>query len=75
MKTPQYWSPESFEISTYKFPLKDRVNKTYTTSGSDETNLCTYTYNELGFRGDSVKKEGFKTCKALQILKTFLRGL
>lgn len=60
MKMLQYWNPESFEISTYKFCLGERVNKTYTTSGTDETNLCTYTYNELGFRGDSVKKEGFK---------------
>lgn len=60
MKTPQYWNPEEFEISSYKFNLSKRVNKTYTTSGSDNTNLCSYTYNELGFRGDSVKKEGFK---------------
>ena len=24
------------------------------------TTLCTYTYNELGFRGDSIHKDGFK---------------
>jgi hypothetical protein len=60
MKPLKYWNPEGFEISSYRYPLKERVNRTYTTSGSDNTNLCTYTYNELGFRGDSIKKEGFK---------------
>jgi predicted GNAT family N-acyltransferase len=54
MNPLEYWNPEEFEISSYKYSLKERVNKTYTTSGSDNTNLCTYTYNELGFsaRGD-----------------------
>ena len=60
MKPLEYWSPEGFEISSYKYSLKERVNQIYTTSGGDNTNLCTYTYNELGFRGDSIKKEGFK---------------
>ena len=60
MNPLEYWSPEGFEISSYKYSLKERVNQTYTTSGGDNTNLCTYTYNELGFRGDSIKKEGFK---------------
>lgn len=56
----KYWNPDGFEISSYKYSLKERVNQTHTMSGSDNTNLCTYRYNELGFRGDSVKKEGFK---------------
>ena len=60
MNPLEYWNPEGFEISSYKYSLKERVNKKYTTSGNDNTNLCTYTYNELGFRGDSVKKKGFK---------------
>jgi hypothetical protein len=60
MNPLEYWNPEGFEISSYKYSLKERVNQTYTTSGNDNTNLCTYTYNELGFRGDSIKKEGFK---------------
>ena len=60
MNPLQYWNPEGFEISSYKYSLRERVNQTYTTSGGDNTNLCTYTYNELGFRGDSIKKEGFK---------------
>ena len=45
---------------TLYFFIKDRINKTKTTSGSDLTGLCNYTYNELGFRGDSIKKDGFK---------------
>jgi hypothetical protein len=60
MKPLKYWTSDGFEISSFKYSLKERVNKSYTTSGNDNTNLCTYTYNELGFRGDSVKKEGFK---------------
>jgi hypothetical protein len=56
----KYWTPDTFEISSYKFSLKERMNQTYKTSGNDNTNLCTYTYNELGFRGDSIKKQGFK---------------
>ena len=60
MKPLQYWNSKGFEISSYKYSLKDRVNKTHKTSGNDNTNLCLYTYNELGFRGDSIKKQGFK---------------
>ena len=60
MKSVKFWTPETFEISTYKFNLIDRVNKTYETSGSDNTGKCSYTYNELGFRGDSISKKGFK---------------
>jgi hypothetical protein len=56
MVSPKYWNPETFEISSYKYSLKERVNKRYSTSGGDNTKLCTYTYNELGFRGDSIKK-------------------
>lgn len=60
MKPLQYWKPETFDISSFKFRLDERKGKTYRTSGSDETGKCLYTYNELGFRGDSIKKEGFK---------------
>ena len=60
MKALEFWTPEEFEISSFLFNLNKRKGKTYKTSGSDNTGLCTYTYNELGFRGDSVKKEGFK---------------
>jgi hypothetical protein len=56
----KYWTPEGFEISSYKWNLSEKVNQSYDTSGSDQTRLCTYTYNELGFRGDSIHNEGFK---------------
>ena len=60
MKPLQYWNPVGFELSSYSPALKKRINKTYTTEDGDTSNLCSYTYNELGFRGDSIKKEGFK---------------
>ena len=60
MKPLQYWNSEGFEIASYKYSLKGRINQTYKTCGSDNTGLCTYSYNELGFRGDSIHKKGFK---------------
>ena len=60
MNPLEYWKPETFEISSFRFKLDERKEKIYRTSGSDNTGLCVYTYNELGFRGDSIKKEGFK---------------
>lgn len=56
----KYWQPDEFEISSYKYSINDRKNKSFNTSGSDNTKLCTYTYNRLGFRGDDPSKEGFK---------------
>ena len=60
MKPLEYWKPDTFEISSFQFKLNERKGKTFKTSGTDNTGLCNYTYNELGFRGDSVKKQGFK---------------
>lgn len=60
MKILKYWTLDEFEISSFQFNLNERKEKTHNTSGSDNTGLCEYTYNELGFRGDSIKKEGFK---------------
>jgi len=60
MKALEYWNPAGFEISSFRNNLSERVNQTYKGSGSDITGNCTYTYNELGFRGASIKKEGFK---------------
>jgi hypothetical protein len=60
MKILNYWKKDTFEISSYKFQLSNRINNTFNSSGSDNSGKCTYTYNELGFRGDSIKKEGFK---------------
>lgn len=60
METLKYWNQNTFEISSYKWHLEDRKNKSYKTSGSDNSEKCQYTYNELGFRGDSIYKDGFK---------------
>ena len=60
MKIIKHYDPTTFGSSTHSFTLQDRVNKVFKTSGSDNTNKCTYTYNEYGFRGDSLTKEGFK---------------
>ena len=60
MKPLKYWTPAGFEIASYKYSLKERINKTYKTSGGDNTGKCRYRYNELGFRGDSITKDGFK---------------
>lgn len=60
MKTLKYWSVNHFDVATYKWKLCERVNKQFNGSGSDNTGKCTYTYNELGFRGDSLQKKGFK---------------
>jgi hypothetical protein len=60
MKPLKFWNPETFEISSYKYSLKSRINSRHYTSGGDNTKNCQYTYNELGFRGDSLTKKGFK---------------
>jgi hypothetical protein len=56
----KFWTVDGFEISTYRWSISERVNSTYKYSGSDTSGKCVYTYNELGFRGDSIHKEGFK---------------
>lgn len=50
------WTIESFGPGRLE-KLKGTTNRT---SGSDNTGLCVYTYNELGFRGDNLNKDGFK---------------
>jgi hypothetical protein len=56
----KFWTVDGFETSTYKWGNSERINSTFNTSGSDNTGKCKYTYNELGFRGDSIYKDGFK---------------
>jgi hypothetical protein len=60
MNPLKYWTPDEFEISSFKYNLNGRKGNSFKTSGSDNTGLCTYTYNELGFRGDSIQTTGFK---------------
>jgi len=50
----KYWNSTTFDVTNHKWPLRDRINKSFTTSGSDNTSINTYTYNELGFRGNSL---------------------
>jgi len=56
----KYWTPDTFEVASYKWSINERKNRSHTTSGSDNTGECVYAYNSLGFRGDEPTKEGFK---------------
>lgn len=56
MKSLRYWTPNDFETSSLTF----RLNRKKIKLATDDSGLCTYTYNELGFRGDSIYKKGFK---------------
>ena len=56
----KFWNIDTFDIASYKWSINERKNKSHTSSGSDNTGKCTYTYNSLGFRGDEPTKEGFK---------------
>tara|TARA_B100000902_G_C27002657_1_gene760652 strand:- start:47 stop:739 length:693 start_codon:yes stop_codon:yes gene_type:complete len=38
------------------WPRESRANKTFTRSGSDNSDLNNYTYNEIGFRGNSIEE-------------------
>lgn len=60
MNSIKYWNKSTFDITDFKWRLSERKNKTYTTSGSDNSGKNTYTYNELGFRGDSLPLIGNK---------------
>jgi hypothetical protein len=60
MNPLKYWTTNEFEVSSYKWNLSERKNKVFKQSGTDTSELCTYTYNEVGFRCDSFTKAGFK---------------
>ncbi len=49
----KYWKLQTFDVSGDIWNLKTRMNKKYNGSGSDTTKENIYTYNSLGFRGDS----------------------
>jgi hypothetical protein len=57
MKSLNFWNPTGFDIASFKWHLKERVDKEILGNGSD-IGSCYYTFNELGFRGDSPKKKG-----------------
>jgi hypothetical protein len=59
MKSLRFWTKEGFEVTSEDiWNLTERKNSVHTTSGNDESGTCTYTYNELGYRGDSIYKGG-----------------
>jgi hypothetical protein len=61
MKLLRYWSPNDFEISSLRYKLNGQKRvKEFRTPTSTETKSCTYTYNDLGYRGDSMHKKGFR---------------
>lgn len=59
MKALKFWNTEEFDIASYKWSIKERVDKEILGNGSDTGN-CYYSFNELGFRGDSPKKKGIR---------------
>jgi hypothetical protein len=59
MESLKFWKVKGFDIASYKWLLEERKNKEILGNGSD-TGTCYYTFNELGFRGDSPKKKGLK---------------
>jgi hypothetical protein len=60
MKSIKFWNKDEFDVATYKWILSDRQNKTFHGSGSDNSGKNVYTYNEMGFRGDSIYKDGYR---------------
>jgi hypothetical protein len=60
MEFLNHWTPDTFESSTHSNFIKSRINTVANISSIDNSGKCTYTYNELGFRGDSIYKEGPK---------------
>lgn len=60
MKVLKFWNNKTFDVSEYKWFLSDRKNKSWINNGSDNSNQNKYTYNQLGFRGDSLPLVGKK---------------
>ena len=61
MNSLQFWMKETFDVTSEStWNLAERKNTTSTISGNDNSGMCSYTYNELGFRGDSIYKGGYR---------------
>ena len=41
----KYWDSDEFDITGFKWFLSERKSKSFTTSGSDNSNQNQYTYN------------------------------
>jgi len=72
MKSIKYWKKDGFDVATYKWNLAERRNQTFNGSGSDESGTNVYTYNEMGFRGDSIYKMGLESYQLVALIR---RGL
>ena len=71
MESLKFWKPKGFDIASYKWLLEERKNKEILGNGSD-TGTCYYTFNELGFRGDSPKKKGLKIVACIKNKRNLL---
>jgi hypothetical protein len=57
----KYWTPNGFETSSIRYNLnRQRRVKEFRTPTATESKSCTYTYNNVGYRGDSTHKKGFR---------------
>lgn len=60
-KTPLiFWNENKFESTSYTYNLEERKNLSYVSVDKITKKSCRYTFNELGFRGDSIIKKGFR---------------
>lgn len=55
-----HWNPETFTSSSTLQSESRRKNKQYNYLMGEDSHKCTYTFNEFGFRGDSITKDGIK---------------
>jgi hypothetical protein len=57
----KYWTPNEFESSSFRYNLNNQKRvKEFRPPGSIKPMSCTYTYNNLGYRGNSVHEKGFR---------------
>lgn len=61
MESLKYWSPNEFEYSSLRYKLNGQKRvKEFKTPTNTKIKSCVYTYNDLGYRGDSIHKKGFR---------------
>ncbi len=60
MEILKHFNPDFFEPSCVEKLIAGRKNKSFNTIPGENSGRCTYTFNELGFRGDSINKKGFR---------------
>lgn len=60
MEILKHFSPKFSKSPCSEKLIESRKNKTFNSIPGEFSGKCTYTFNELGFRGDSINKQGFK---------------